>query len=228
MGFEEREITVFLNQFGNVNKCRVSRSTKTGRSRGYAFVDFADVEVAQIVAETMSGYFLLEKRLICHVLPKEKVHEKMFLKPKRIPTKAEKQKKARSEVNQKQRSVEAMASITAKLVKREEMKRKKLVALGIDYDFPGYTASAERTTEEEEEEEEEVNDGSKKKKRKVSVDAGEDDEAVMKTPKSKKKRKSKKESSVEEDEKENDDEDVQKTEKKSTTKKKKKGKTPKK
>ena len=226
VGFEEREITVFLNQFGNVNKCRVSRSTKTGRSRGYAFVDFADVEVAQIVAETMSGYFLLEKRLICHVLPKEKVHEKMFLKPKRIPTKAEKQKKARSEVNQKQRSVEAMASITAKLVKREEMKRKKLVALGIDYDFPGYAASAERTTEEEEQEE--VNDGSKKKKRKVSVDAGEDDEAVTKTPKSKKKRKSKKESSVEEDEKENDDDDVQKTEKKSTTKKKKKGKTPKK
>ena len=223
VGFEEREITVFLNQFGNVNKCRVSRSTKTGRSRGYAFVDFADVEVAQIVAETMSGYFLLEKRLICHVLPKEKVHEKMFLKPKRIPTKTEKQKKARSEVNQKQRSVEAMASITAKLVKREEMKRKKLVALGIDYEFPGYAASTERTTEEEE-----VNDGSKKKKRKVSVDAGEDDEAVMKTPKSKKKRKSKKESSVEEDEKENDDEDVQKTEKKSTTKKKKKGKTPKK
>ena len=40
VGFEEREIIVFLNQFGNVKRCRVSRSKKTGRSRGYAFVEF--------------------------------------------------------------------------------------------------------------------------------------------------------------------------------------------
>lgn len=208
-GFEEREINVFLNQFGSVLRCRVSRSTKTGRSRGYAFVEFADEEVAGVVAETMSGYFLLEKRLVCHVLPRDKVHELMFAKAKKVPTKADKQKKARIEVNKK-RSSDAMRGITAKLVKREEMKRKKLAALGIDYDFPGYAASAAQTAES----------GSKNKKRKVSVDDGEDvrkkessedketaatatKKDSMKTPKSQKK--SKKRSASEEEKENNDD-----------------------
>ena len=122
--------------------------------------------MAQIVSETMSGYFLLEKRLVCHVLPKDKVHELMFTKPKRVPTKAEKQKKARSEVNNKQRSVDAMKGITAKLVKREEMKRKKLAELGIEYDFPGYAAGAPESMNTNEKN----STSSKKKKRKISED----------------------------------------------------------
>ena len=80
----------------------------------------------------MSGYLLLEKRLVCHVLPRDKVdHELMFAKPKRVPTKKDMQKKARSEVN-KVRNADAIRGITARLVTREEMKRKKLGALGIE------------------------------------------------------------------------------------------------
>ncbi len=177
VGFEEREITVFLNQFGNLNRCRVSRSTKTGRSRCYAFVEFADPEVARIVADTMSGYLLLEKRLVCHVLPRDKVdHELMFARPKRVPTKKDRQKKARSEVN-KVRNADAIRGITARLVKREEMKRKKLEALGIEYDFPGYAASAAAaaakpsgTATTESKKDDDVNTTKKKKKRKLSKD----------------------------------------------------------
>lgn len=169
VGFEEREITVFLNQFGNVSRCRVSRSTKTGRSRGYAFVDFADPEVTEIVADTMSGYFLLEKRLVCHVLPTDKVHDLMFARPKKVPTKAEKQKKARAEVNQ-MRTADAMKAITSRLVKRETMKRKKLAAMGIDYEFPGYAASAQSVSGE-------PKTAPKKEKRKMSI--GEDEENAI-------------------------------------------------
>lgn len=187
VGFEERELTVFLNQFGNVSRCRVSRSTKTGRSRGYAFVDFADPEVTEIVADTMSGYFLLEKRLVCHVLPNDKVHELMFARPKRVPTKAEKQKKAREEVNQL-RTADAMKGITSRLVKREEMKRKKLAALGIKYDFPGYAAGAQSASGES-------NTDPKKKKRKMSVGDEEEEKDTnnneVKAPKSQKKKKKK-------------------------------------
>jgi nucleolar protein 15 len=224
VGFEEREITVFLNQFGNVKRCRVSRSTKTGRSRGYAFVDFADVEVAKIVAESMSGYFLLEKRLVCHVLPNDKVHELTFAKPKRVPTKVDRQKKARTEIN-KRRSADAMMGVTAKLVKREEMKRKKIAALGIDYDFPGYTASAAAASQSVAE-----SDGSsKKKKRKIS------DGDEVKTHWSEKSKKSKRSNFGGEEEKENEDEDdtknaseVKKKTPKSDKKRAKKSKTPKK
>lgn len=237
VGFEEREITVFLNQFGSVRRCRVSRSTKTGRSRGYAFVDFADAEVARIVADTMSGYFLLEKRLVCHILPNDRVkHELMFARPKQVPTKADKQKKARAEVN-KRRTAEAMKGITAKLVKREEMKRKKLASLGIDYDFPGYAASAQ-TVEES---------NASNKRRKVSdVDeegGGGGDDVKAEAPKSgKKKKKKAKRANVESggEEKENDAtthdvneapaavEEPLKKKKKSSKAPKKKAKTPKK
>lgn len=184
VGFEEREITVFLNQFGNVNRCRVSRSTKTGRSRCYAFVEFADPEVTRIVADTMSGYLLLEKRLVCHVLPRDKVdHELMFAKPKRVPTKKDMQKKARSEVN-KVRNADAIRGITARLVKREEMKRKKLGSLGIEYDFPGYAASAaaaaavqpSATATTGSKKDDVVSSTKKKKKRKLSDDGDEEKE----------------------------------------------------
>ena len=184
VGFEEREITVFLNQFGSVNRCRVSRSTKTGRSRCYAFVEFAEPEVARIVADTMSGYLLLEKRLVCHVLPRDKVdHELMFAKPKRVPTKKDMQKKARSEVN-KVRNADAIRGITARLVKREEMKRKKLGSLGIEYDFPGYAASAaaaaavqpSATATTGSKKDDVVSSTKKKKKRKLSDDGDEEKE----------------------------------------------------
>jgi hypothetical protein len=63
-------------------------------------VEFVDPEVATIVAETMSGYLLLEKRLVCHVLPKEKVdNELMFAKPQRVLMKKDKIKKAQAEEN---------------------------------------------------------------------------------------------------------------------------------
>lgn len=141
-GFEEKEIQTFLNQFGNVSKCRVSRSKKSGRPRGYAFVQFADHEVAKVVADTMSGYFLLEKRLVCHILPADKVHKNMFASTSKRPfSKGLWQKRSREESNKK-RSSEGMQKITARLVKREELKRKKFESLGIEYDFPGYAAAA--------------------------------------------------------------------------------------
>ena len=234
-GFEDTELRTFLNQFGNVSRCRVSRSTKTGRSRGYAFVEFADAEVAKIVADAMSGYFLLEKRLVCHLLPHDRVHELMFKKPKRVLTKADKQKAHRAEANKK-RSAEALKGITAKLVEREERKRKKLAALGIDYDFPGYAAGAKSMEGEEGAEVEPVAE----KKRKLS-DVGEGDdgandaaeEAATPKPKSEKKKKKKsvkksKRESVEnaEEEKENDatPEPKEATAAKASSKKKKKSK----
>lgn len=208
VGFEEREISVFLNQFGNVLRCRVSRSKKTGRSRGYAFVEFVDHEVANIVAETMSGYFLLEKRLVCHIVPNDQVHDLMFAKAKRIATKADLHKKARLEVN-KQRSADALKGITAKLVKREDMKRKKLAALGIDYDFPGYAAGAQSTGDVE---------PSSKRRRTMSSEDNEEEQVDLetKTPKSSKKKKKTKASKVE-NEKENDTNTSKKSKEKEKT-----------
>jgi len=196
--FQEHELLDFLSQFGEIDHVKLSRSNRTGRPRGYAFVKFADKDVASIVADTMSGYFLggtSIKRLVCHILPKDKVHADLFKglteagkkyfqfnnenNAKGTPNnKLEyRHKKNRMEVN-KTKSSDKMKKITQRLLKREEEKRKKLSKLGIEYDFPGYAASVAtpdiKATD--------VNVGKTKKRRKISLDAGEtvqDDEKKL-------------------------------------------------
>jgi len=69
-GFFERQLKDFLSQFGNVTRVRLSRSKRTGGSRGYAFVQFIDPAVADVVQKTMHGYILMGKTLVCqHVAP---------------------------------------------------------------------------------------------------------------------------------------------------------------
>ena len=82
--FEEAELRGFLGQFGQVTRVKLSRARKTANSRGYGFVEFDDAEVAAIVADTMSGYLMGEKRVVCHILPKEKVHADLFKGANRV------------------------------------------------------------------------------------------------------------------------------------------------
>lgn len=80
----------FFSQFGVVLKVRVSRNKKTGKSRGYGFVEFREARVAKIVQETMNGYLLSGRKIVCSLIPPEKVHPLTFKKDKkrgRIPWK---------------------------------------------------------------------------------------------------------------------------------------------
>mmetsp|Transcript_1323 Transcript_1323/g.2000 ORF Transcript_1323/g.2000 Transcript_1323/m.2000 type:complete len:316 (-) Transcript_1323:121-1068(-) len=138
--FEERELKGFLGQFGRVLKLRLSRSRKTANSRCFAFAKFEDEEVASIVAGTMSGYLMGEKRLVCHVVPKDKIHSNLFKGCNSIFKKVNFRKIHRNKVN-RPKSAEKMKTITKTLISREQKKREKLKELGIDYDFPGYEAS---------------------------------------------------------------------------------------
>lgn len=56
-------MTEYFKQFGVVTNVRVIRSKRTGNSKGFAFVEFKEPSVGQIVAETMNNY-LMGKRLI--------------------------------------------------------------------------------------------------------------------------------------------------------------------
>lgn len=78
-GFYETQMHDFFEQFGTVTNLRLGRSTKSGRSKGYAFVEFKYLEVAKIVAETMNNYLMFNKILKCEVIPKEKMSRAMFL-----------------------------------------------------------------------------------------------------------------------------------------------------
>jgi nucleolar protein 15 len=78
-GFEEDEIRKFFHQFGKIKKMKLFRSKASNASKGYAFLQFENEEIASVVAGAMNGYFLMERQLVCHVIPKEQLHDGMFL-----------------------------------------------------------------------------------------------------------------------------------------------------
>ncbi|XP_076023917.1 MKI67 FHA domain-interacting nucleolar phosphoprotein [Genypterus blacodes] len=137
VGLFEPQLKTYFEQFGKVLRHRLSRSKKTGGSKGYAFVEFECEEVAKIVAETMNNYLMGERLIKCHVMPPEKVHEKMFVgsnKQFKRPTLP-----AVARYN-KSHTPEEVAKMTGKLLRKEAKLRKRLAAHGIEYDFPGFSA----------------------------------------------------------------------------------------
>ncbi|XP_041807159.1 MKI67 FHA domain-interacting nucleolar phosphoprotein [Chelmon rostratus] len=136
-GLFEPQLKSYFEQFGKVLRLRLSRSKKTGGSKGYAFVEFDCDEVAKIVAETMNNYLMGERLIKCHVIPPEKVHEKLFVGSRREFKKPSNPAVARYNKN---RTEEQITKMKDKLVRKEAKLRKRLAANGIDYDFPGFAA----------------------------------------------------------------------------------------
>lgn len=141
-GFFEAELKTFFGQFGVVRKLKVSRSVKTGNSKGYAFLQFDTADVATIVAETMNNYILLGNRLVCHLVPKEKCHDRMFEGFDRTFNQVKWHVRHRYE-KEKGRTAEDQDKREKRLVSADGKKRKQLAALGIEYDFDGYAGGAE-------------------------------------------------------------------------------------
>ena len=126
--FEEKEIKAFLSQFGDVLHVRLSRSRKSGRARGYGFAEFVNPEVASIVAESMNGYFLLDKRLVCHVMPLDKVHPKLFVGAEKRYKVAGGSRVFSKQLEKTFSSSEGLKRISKNLMKKDQAKRRKLAA----------------------------------------------------------------------------------------------------
>lgn len=146
-GFYENEMKKFLDQFGKLAKVRVSRSTRTGKSRGYGFLQFFSPEVTAIVQKTLHGYILMGRSLVCQHVPEEHVYEKMFVGGLSAFTK---DAHVNTHVGARKRSIEAQIARVdtpesiAKRVKRlqdvDAVRQAKLLAKGIKYDYvAGYT-----------------------------------------------------------------------------------------
>ncbi|KAG7502333.1 MKI67 FHA domain-interacting nucleolar phosphoprotein [Solea senegalensis] len=137
LGLFEPQLKSYFEQFGKVLRLRLSRSKKTGGSKGYAFVEYDCDEVAKIVADTMNNYLMGERIIKCHVMPPEKVHEKLF-----DGSQKEFKKPSRPAVTRynKERTAEQLEKMKSKLLRKESKLRKRLAAHGIEYDFPGFAA----------------------------------------------------------------------------------------
>ncbi|CAL8088875.1 unnamed protein product [Orchesella dallaii] len=161
-GFYEKEIKSYFSQFGKVLRVRVGRSQKTGKSRGYAFVEFQFEDVAKIAAEAMNNYLMFERLIKCEVLPPETEAKKLFkLKhiredkfPKLFARKHEKAKR-----NQELTKDEVKEVQQQRLDKIKEQ-NKRLAELGIQYEFKVGKTEDKETEESDSElnDEEEVVD----------------------------------------------------------------------
>ncbi|XP_036401658.1 MKI67 FHA domain-interacting nucleolar phosphoprotein [Megalops cyprinoides] len=140
-GLFEPQLREYFQQFGKVRRLRLSRSKKTGGSKGYAFVEFDCDEVAKIVAETMNNYLMGERLIKCHVVPPEKVHPRIF-----EGSRTEFRKPSFPAVRRynKKRTPEEVKRMTGRLLHKEAKLRKKLAEKGIDYDFPGFAAQVQK------------------------------------------------------------------------------------
>eukprot|EP01056_Protomagalhaensia_sp_Gyna25_P000665 Protomagalhaensia_sp_Gyna_25__664@NODE_130_length_5012_cov_64_347879_g102_i0_p4_GENE_NODE_130_length_5012_cov_64_347879_g102_i0NODE_130_length_5012_cov_64_347879_g102_i0_p4_ORF_typecomplete_len189_score13_19RRM_1/PF00076_22/5_5e14RRM_1/PF00076_22/2_4e03RRM_7/PF16367_5/3e06RRM_7/PF16367_5/4_2e02RRM_5/PF13893_6/3_4e06Nup35_RRM_2/PF14605_6/9_2e06RL/PF17797_1/0_0057RRM_3/PF08777_11/0_017_NODE_130_length_5012_cov_64_347879_g102_i029653531 len=57
----EDDLVKYFKQFGEVQRCSVQRSARTGGSKGYAYVQFADDSTAKTVAEGIPRYLAFGK-----------------------------------------------------------------------------------------------------------------------------------------------------------------------
>ncbi|XP_045484984.1 MKI67 FHA domain-interacting nucleolar phosphoprotein-like [Pieris rapae] len=135
-GFYENEMSQYFRQFGMVTNVRVIRSKRTGNSKGYAFVEFMDPTVAQVVAETMNNY-LMGKRLIKAVyIPPEKQKisaKRMHWTPQNNPT-ANRRRAEKKKINAP-KSEDADTKAAQSMLKTLGQTKKKLKEIGIAYDF---------------------------------------------------------------------------------------------
>ncbi|XP_032081389.1 MKI67 FHA domain-interacting nucleolar phosphoprotein [Thamnophis elegans] len=136
-GLYEAQLQQYFSQFGTVTRVRLSRSKKTGGSKGYAFVEFEYDEIAKIAADTMNNYLVREKLLKCEFMPAEKVHENLFKGSERKFRKSSYPAVKRYNRTRTAQEEEKMAE---RLLKKENKLRKRLAEKGIDYDFPGFSA----------------------------------------------------------------------------------------
>ncbi|XP_074450005.1 MKI67 FHA domain-interacting nucleolar phosphoprotein [Larus michahellis] len=136
-GLCEPQMHEYFGQFGTVTRLRLSRSKKTGASKGYGFIEFESDDVAKIVADTMNNYLFSERLLKCQFISPERVHEnlfkncsKRFLKPSQPAVRR----------YNRIRSLIQKAKMTKRLLRKEKLLRKRLAEKGLDYDFPGFAA----------------------------------------------------------------------------------------
>jgi len=135
-GFYEKQMREFFTQFGTVTNLRLGRSKKTGRSCGYAFVEFKYKEVAKVVSETMNNYLMFDKILKCSLVPAERCSPAMFkgrVKPHRPPGKTARVNAKK--IHNSEKCAETIQKRQVRQIKKVKKSMEKLKKAGIDYNF---------------------------------------------------------------------------------------------
>ncbi|OWF42630.1 MKI67 FHA domain-interacting nucleolar phosphoprotein-like [Mizuhopecten yessoensis] len=144
VGFHEPQMRGFFSQFGTVTRLKLCRSLKTGRSKGFAFIEFLYEDVAKVVAETMNNYLLFERLLKCEFVPSEKVNEGTFRVVNRriVPFKT---REKNTFVHNKTKKDKIQLRNMKNFISKNEKKMEKLKALGVEFSYAGMDELKEET-----------------------------------------------------------------------------------
>ena len=195
-GFIDSTLKKYFSQFGNITRIISPKSSKTGRSVGYAFIEFEDEETARIAAKTMNNYILFEKIVKCNFVEDKSKYDRIFLKWKK-KFEFKERYKAHCDKISKKKTNEEIKSMIQGLLDREEQRREKIKELGIKYEYKGFKEIIEEYKKEH------IDEIKEKKTKK------EDDKKVNKKEEIKEKKK--KEAKIEEEENK-DEEDEEESE----------------
>ena len=206
-GFEDSNLKKYFAQFGPITRIICPKSSKTGHSVGYAFIEFADEETARIAAKTMNNYILFEKILKCSFVEDKSKYDRIFLKWKKKFEFKDKYIEHCKKLNKK-KSNEEIKILVQQMLNNEEKRREKLEELGINYEFKGFKEIVEEYKKSHKKEIEEKNKNkSKEKDKKNKKDAFKDKKTKEKEKKVEKKieNKNKKEEKMEEESEDNEE-----------------------
>lgn len=135
-GFYEPQMSKYFSQFGKVTRLKLSRSKRTGNSKGYAFVEFASKYTAKTVADCMNNYLMFHRLLKCEEVPPERLHpdtfkgsNSRFRKPKGHVVARDRQNKPRTTAQQR--------ATLSRLKSRKNKSLARLAEMGVDYQLPG-------------------------------------------------------------------------------------------
>lgn len=174
-GFLDDNLKKYFSQFGNITRIISPKSSKTGRSVGYAFIEFEDEETARIAAKTMNNYILFEKILKCSFVEDKKKYDRIFLKWKKKFEFKERYKIQCEKMKKKNK--EEIKTMIQGLLDREEQRREKMKELGIKYEYKGFKEIVDEYKKENKSFINKKNDIRKKNKKEEDSDKNDKEES---------------------------------------------------
>jgi nucleolar protein 15 len=122
----------YFSQFGTITRLRLAQNRRTGKSKHFAYVEFASKDVAEVVTETMDGYLIPPHWLVCKAVQvEERVWKGANLVFRRIPW---------AKVNRERLEGKKSRAQWEEVVRREKERKigraEKIGAAGIEYEFP--------------------------------------------------------------------------------------------
>ncbi|KAI1487935.1 hypothetical protein F5X96DRAFT_647803 [Biscogniauxia mediterranea] len=144
-GFYEHEMKSYFSQFGTITRLRMSRN-KQGASKHFAFIEFAEAAVAEIVVKTMDNYLLFGHILKVKLVPESGVHENLWKGANKRFKKIPWNKMVGSQLK-KPRTESAWTEKISKEERRRSERAKRLQDIGYDFDGPKLKAVGDATQE---------------------------------------------------------------------------------